>query len=160
MKKKIKRILYRIFLKLCNFFGSLTGLFASEDQFVLCPSLQKNVIHLYEPKRKFRWLFEIDGIDSFTIKNAERPNSVHNLFQVQLYDPVSPSACHKIRDWEKSKEARKATLKMLDPFGDVVERWDYEGVEIEAVYYGTLDYSDSEPCIITLTLKYSSVELT
>ena len=28
----------------------------------------------FEPKRKFRWVFSIEGIDAFLIKTASRPN--------------------------------------------------------------------------------------
>ena len=27
----------------------------------------------YEPKRKFRWLLQIDGVDAFVLKTAARP---------------------------------------------------------------------------------------
>ena len=28
----------------------------------------------FEPKRKFRWVFAIEGLDSFLMKTAARPN--------------------------------------------------------------------------------------
>ena len=31
----------------------------------------------YEPKRKFLWFLEIDGIDAFTAKTAARPKKTH-----------------------------------------------------------------------------------
>lgn len=73
----------------------------------------------FEPKRKFRWILAIDGIDAFTLKTAARP---HPTFEetvidwlnakrylsgkmswesipVTTYDPIAPSAAQKIMDW-------------------------------------------------------------
>jgi len=73
----------------------------------------------YEPKRKFRWILEIDGVDAFTIKTAARPQATFeevvvdyinakryltgkmawNPIAVTLHDPIAPSAAQKIIDW-------------------------------------------------------------
>ena len=65
----------------------------------------------FEPKRKFRWIFAIEGIDSFLMKTAARPtvttteqevpfiNSFRYLagktkfeqISLALYDPIAPS---------------------------------------------------------------------
>lgn len=75
----------------------------------------------YEPKRAFRWIFEIDGIDSFVAKTAERPKKTHGeitidwlnekrflagkpewqAIQIALYDPIAPSAAAKVWEWLK-----------------------------------------------------------
>lgn len=73
----------------------------------------------YEPKRQFRWILEIDGIDAFTAKTAQRPkkNFEHitidwinekrflsgkgewQPIRIELHDPISPSASQKVLDW-------------------------------------------------------------
>lgn len=73
----------------------------------------------FEPKRKFRWLLQIDGIDAFVMKTAARPQMTFeetvidyvntkrylsgkgawNPIAVTMHDPVAPSAAMKIMDW-------------------------------------------------------------
>lgn len=73
----------------------------------------------YEPKRKFRWVLQIDGIDGFVLKTAARPQATFeetvidfintkryvsgkmswNPIQVTMHDPIAPSASQKIMDW-------------------------------------------------------------
>lgn len=75
----------------------------------------------YEPKRVFEWVLEIDGLDSFVAKTAERPKKNHEditidwinekrflagkgewqPIQIALYDPISPSAAAKVYEWLK-----------------------------------------------------------
>jgi T4-like virus tail tube protein gp19 len=80
---------------------------------------QQMLANTYEPKRKFRWILQIDGIDAYTLKTAARPESTFeetmidymnakrwisgkqtwNPIQVVMYDPIAPSAASKIMDW-------------------------------------------------------------
>jgi hypothetical protein len=67
----------------------------------------------YEPKRKFQWKLEIDGIDVFTGRTASRPKQQFEsttvdftdevedwqTFDIELVDPISPSASQKVTDW-------------------------------------------------------------
>lgn len=73
----------------------------------------------YEPKRKFRWMLQIDGIDAFVLKTASRPQAVFeetvidyvntkryvsgkmacNPMSVTMHDPIAPSAASKIMNW-------------------------------------------------------------
>lgn len=73
----------------------------------------------YEPKRQFRWIIEIDGIDGFTARTATRPNKQFEstvidyinqkryvagkgewqTMEFSLYDPIAPSAAQKITQW-------------------------------------------------------------
>lgn len=73
----------------------------------------------FEPKRQYRWVMAIEGIDSFLIKNTARPtiqigqveipfiNSYRKIagklkFQpisVNLYDPIAPSGAQQVMEW-------------------------------------------------------------
>lgn len=73
----------------------------------------------YEPKRKFRWLLQIDGVDAFVMKTAARPQitmeetvvdyvnvkrylsgkPTWNPINVTLHDPIAPSAAEKVIEW-------------------------------------------------------------
>jgi hypothetical protein len=73
----------------------------------------------YEPKRVFRWVLQIDGIDAFVLKTASRPQitaeetvidyinvkrylagkHAWNPMNVTMHDPIAPSAAQKIMDW-------------------------------------------------------------
>lgn len=73
----------------------------------------------YEPKRKFRWTMEIDGIDAFTLKTGARPQmtfeetvidhintkryvagkGAYSPLNITLQDPIAPSAAQKAMQW-------------------------------------------------------------
>ena len=73
----------------------------------------------YEPKRKFRWVLAIDGIDSFLVKGAARPQieiqsqeinwinttryvagkAKFQSMQITLYDPIAPSGAQQVMEW-------------------------------------------------------------
>jgi len=73
----------------------------------------------YEPKKKSRWILQIDGIDAYTLKTAARPSltfdetvidfintkryvpgkQTWNPIQVTAHDPIAPSAAQKVMDW-------------------------------------------------------------
>lgn len=73
----------------------------------------------FEPKRKFRWTIEIDGIDAFTLKTAARPQKTfeetvvdyintkrylagkmaYSPLNITLQDPIAPSAAQKVMQW-------------------------------------------------------------
>ena len=76
----------------------------------------------FEPKRKFRWIFAIEGIDSFLIKTAARPtfttteqevsflNSTRYLagktkfetMTVTLHDAIAPSGAQQVMEWVRT----------------------------------------------------------
>jgi hypothetical protein len=73
----------------------------------------------FEPKRQFRWVFAIEGIDSFLMKTSARPqmqfqelpipfmNAYRYIagrmtFQemsISLYDPIAPSGAQQVMEW-------------------------------------------------------------
>jgi hypothetical protein len=76
----------------------------------------------FEPKRKFRWQFAIEGIDAFLIKTAARPtmtteeqeisfmNSTRYIagktkfetISVTLHDPIAPSGAQQVMEWVRT----------------------------------------------------------
>lgn len=73
----------------------------------------------YEPKRTFRWLLAIEGIDAFLCKTSARPSvtteeieipwinatrylagkSKFEPMSVTLYDPIAPSGAQQVMEW-------------------------------------------------------------
>ena len=73
----------------------------------------------FEPKRGYRWVMAIEGIDAFLMQSAARPqinigstpikfiNSYRNIsgkleFQdisVKLHDPIAPSGAQQVMEW-------------------------------------------------------------
>lgn len=73
----------------------------------------------YEPKRKFRWILQIDGVDAFVMKTAARPQQTFeetvidyintkryvagkaawNPITITMHDPIAPSAAQKVMNW-------------------------------------------------------------
>jgi len=73
----------------------------------------------FEPKRKFRWVLQIEGIDAFIVKSAARPsysteevvipfiNSTRYVagrttfgeMAIKLHDPIAPSGAQQVMEW-------------------------------------------------------------
>jgi len=82
-------------------------------------SVSEMLPNKFEPKRQFRWVFAIEGIDSFLMKTSARPqmnfqelaipfiNSYRYLsgrmqfqtMQITLYDPIAPSGAQQVMEW-------------------------------------------------------------
>ena len=82
-------------------------------------SVSEMLPNKFEPKRQFRWVFAIEGVDSFLMKTAARPqmqftelaipfiNSYRYLsgrmqfqtMQITLYDPIAPSGAQQVMEW-------------------------------------------------------------
>jgi hypothetical protein len=76
----------------------------------------------FEPKRQFRWVFAIEGIDAFLMKTAARPsmsiaettipfiNSKRYLagrmtfgnMSLTLHDPIAPSGAQQVMEWVRT----------------------------------------------------------
>ena len=76
----------------------------------------------FEPKRKFRWVFAVEGIDAFLMKTAARPtvtteeqeipfmNSTRYIagktkfetLSVTLHDPIAPSGAQQVMEWVRT----------------------------------------------------------
>lgn len=73
----------------------------------------------FEPLRKHRWVFGIEGIDSYLMKTAARPQIAQNEITIEwinqkrylagkaesqplnvvLYDPIAPSGAQQVMEW-------------------------------------------------------------
>ena len=76
----------------------------------------------FEPKRKFRWVLAIEGIDAFLVKTTARPsieitsqeihwiNTVRYIagktkfgsMAITLYDPIAPSGAQQVMEWVRT----------------------------------------------------------
>ena len=85
-------------------------------------SVQDMLPNTFEPKRKNRWIFALDGADSFLIKTASRPtmsfdeqtisymNSKRYLaglgtwgdLSLTLHDPIAPSGAQQVMEWVRT----------------------------------------------------------
>lgn len=83
-----------------------------------------------------------------------------------LYDPIEPSAAQKVMDWMRivhdesvgrmgysSMYKKNFALKMLDPVGNVVEKWNIIGAWPQNVNFGDLDMASSEAVTVTCTIR-------
>jgi hypothetical protein len=82
-------------------------------------SVSEMLPNKFEPKRKFRWVFAIEGVDSFLMKTAARPTistseqeinfinskryvagkTTFGTIGVTLYDPIAPSGAQQVMEW-------------------------------------------------------------
>jgi hypothetical protein len=73
----------------------------------------------FEPKRKFRWVLMIEGIDAFLVKSTDRPSFTiaeemipfinskryiagrltFNTISLMLHDPIAPSGAQQVMEW-------------------------------------------------------------
>ena len=85
-------------------------------------SVQDMLPNKFEPKRVFRWVFAIEGIDAFLMKTAARPSMAiaeqeipfinatryiagrltFNTRDVTLYDPLAPSGAQQVMEWVRT----------------------------------------------------------
>ena len=77
----------------------------------------------FEPKRQFRWVLAIEGIDAFLIKTTARPQFTiaettipfinakrylagrltFSTLSVTLYDPIAPSGAQQVMEWLRTE---------------------------------------------------------
>lgn len=73
----------------------------------------------FEPKQKRRWIMQIEGIDAFLLKTANRPTITTDPIEIQfmnsrryiagpskfgtialtLHDPIAPSGAQQVMEW-------------------------------------------------------------
>ena len=82
-------------------------------------SVTEMIPNKFEPKRKNRWVFAIEGIDAFIVKSAARPSFsigeqeinfinakryiagklTFDTMSVTLHDPIAPSGAQQVMEW-------------------------------------------------------------
>jgi len=85
-------------------------------------SVQDMLPNKFEPKRKNRWIFALEGIDSFLIKTAARPSisiesqpisymnskrfvaglATFETLALTLHDPIAPSGAQQVMEWVRT----------------------------------------------------------
>jgi len=120
----------------------------------------------FEPKRKNRWVFAIEGIDAYLIKSTKRPSvkteekeipwinsrryiagkTTFETLSVTLYDAIAPSGAQQV-------------MKLLDPVGTVIELWDIKGSFITSANFGELGYDGDDLLEIQLDLRFDNCVL-
>ena len=85
-------------------------------------SVQDMLPNKFEPKRKNRWIFALEGIDSYLIKTASRPSisieeqtisymnskrymaglATFEALSLTLYDPIAPSGAQQVMEWVRT----------------------------------------------------------
>jgi len=85
-------------------------------------SVTEMIPNKFEPKRKNRWVFSIEGIDAFLIKTAARPSystaekqipyinstryiagkTTFGTMSVSLHDPIAPSGAQQVIEWVRT----------------------------------------------------------
>lgn len=86
--------------------------------------------------------------------------------ELVLYDPIEPSAAQKVMDWLRivhddavgrmgyaAMYKRNFALKLTDPGGNVVEKWNIIGAWPREVNFGDLDYANSDAVTATITIR-------
>lgn len=85
-------------------------------------NVQDMLPNKFEPKRKNRWVFSLEGIDSFLIKTASRPSisieeqtisymnskryvaglASFETISLTLHDPIAPSGAQQVMEWVRT----------------------------------------------------------
>jgi len=122
----------------------------------------------FEPKRSNRWILETDGLDAFLVKKITLPKwsakdgspEILSPLEIELYDPISPNAAQQIMKFcmESSTASRLVAIKVLDPVGTVISRWELTA-KVRMVDFGNLDYNDGNPIVIKASFDVSKMEL-
>jgi hypothetical protein len=141
----------------------------------------------YELKKMNRFLITFPdyfNIPQWVVFELDRPSARLitkdvlgvNLFKklvwddmiIKMRDPIGPSTSQSFMDlvhknfYHKEriiKNKFNMKLEMLDPVGEVVERWDLSDCEIKSINFGQLSYQIDDPVVITLVIKLGSVIL-
>jgi hypothetical protein len=141
----------------------------------------------FEPKVQNRFIMYIDGIPAYMIKASGRPSinnnpitldhinlkryikgkSEWNTIEIQMYDPVVPSAAQAAMEWVRlSHESitgrdgyadfykKDVVINVLGPVGDIVESWTLKGCFPAEVNFNSMDWATADPLMVTATLRY------
>lgn len=123
----------------------------------------------FEPKRSYRFLLEVDGIDTFIVKKVILPKlSAENgeakllsLLEIEFWDPIAPSGAQQVLATCKKSSVVPLDfyIKVLDANGTVISKWSLLGSVVEEVDFGNLDYEDRNLIVIKAKFKVKEMVL-
>ena len=134
----------------------------------------------YEPKRKNRWLVHFPEhfkIEPWCVFKTQRPsmkivekkflglrmgmNVEWEKISFEFVDPIGPSVSERLFELMDNEltETFDYVLELLDPTGVVVERWNIQDCEIEAISLGALDYTDDAIAKCFMLVKPGKITL-
>ena len=128
-----------------------------------------------EFKRKNRWLvnfYDID-IDPWLTSTTSRPKFTDNrnwlgfnkgysidIMEISLRDVIGSAINKELHDnILKNKVNLDFTIEMLDPKGDVTEKWLVTGCEVLELDFGELCYGDDSIMEVKILVKPKQVKL-
>ena len=107
------------------------------------------------------------ALDHINVKRYVKGKAEWQPITVTLYDPIVPSGAQSVIEWIRLHHEsvtgrdgysdfykKNVTFQVLGPVGDIVEKWTLYGTYIQDAAFGDLDFTDSNPVEITLTLRY------
>jgi len=136
-------------------------------------SVSEMLPNKFEPKRKYRWIFQIEGIDAFLMKTAQRPtfqfeeikidfiNAIRYLngkmsfgeIRVSLHDPIAPSGAQQVMEWIRT---HYESVSGRAGYADFYKR----DCMIKNANFQDLDYTDgTTPMAIDLQLRIDNCVL-
>ena len=104
-------------------------------------------------------------LDHINVKRKIKGKANWDNITCELYDPVTPSGAQAIMEWVRlSHESvtgrdgysdfykKDIRIKTLGPVGDIVEEWILKGAYCQTANFGSMDWAQSEPVSITMTI--------
>jgi hypothetical protein len=128
---------------------------------------------LYEPKKENRWIVYLPEkfeISKWVTNATNRPKIIIDEktgqvtcepIRIKFNDPIAESTTIKLWDLfiANSNNNFDYKLEMIDPTGEVVERWEFKGCKVIEVDFGELDYSSDKNAKCSILIKPSQVLL-
>jgi hypothetical protein len=109
--------------------------------------------------------FQEITLDHINVKRKIKGKANWENITCELYDPVTPSGAQSVMEWVRlSHESvtgrdgysdfykKDIRIKTLGPVGDIVEEWILKGAYAQSANFGSMDWAQSEPVSITLTI--------
>jgi len=107
------------------------------------------------------------ALDHINVKRYVKGKAEWQPITVTLYDPIVPSGAQSVMEWVRLHHEsvtgrdgysdfykKDITFNVLGPVGDKVEEWTLKGAFIESADFSDLNYSESTPADVSLTLRY------
>lgn len=151
--------------------GNFTVLGAETDVSFKLPSDNTfgidKLVNYYAVKRKYSFVFEVQGIDPWVLVDVSRPqlyvdesgSICYEPITVKLHDTVEPSTSKCVMEWVDAATKRSGRLRLMNEKGDVIENWNFQNLFPARVDFGSMSYAAEGTCCIEMRLSYDSVTL-